>query len=70
VFEVYNPYSIVQASEVLTDLRIRRGERQIYKGSAVVSNLISTGLMLIVSASLNDPWSDLVDLSPGSGIAE
>jgi extracellular factor (EF) 3-hydroxypalmitic acid methyl ester biosynthesis protein len=65
VFEVYNPYSIVQLSEVLSDLRIRRGDRAIYTGRAVVTNLVSTGLLLIVSASLVDPWSDLIDLSPG-----
>lgn len=65
VFEVYNPYSIVQMSEVLSDLRIRRGDRATYTGRAVVTNLVSTGLMLIVSASLVDPWSDLIDLSPG-----
>lgn len=65
LFEVYNPYSIVQLSEVLRDLRIRRGERDIYSGRAVVTNMVSTGLMLIVSASLVDPWSDLAGLMPG-----
>jgi extracellular factor (EF) 3-hydroxypalmitic acid methyl ester biosynthesis protein len=65
VFEVYNPYSIVQLSEVLVDVRIRRADRDIYSGKAVVTNLISTGLMLIVSASLVDPWSDLAGLAPG-----
>ncbi len=70
VFEVYNPYSIVQLSEVLRDLKIRRGERDIYTGRAVVTNLVSTGLMLIVSASLVDPWSDLVDLAPGQQLRD
>ena len=56
VFEVYNPYSIVQLSEVLTDLTIRRGDEPIYQGRAIVSNLVNTGLMLIVSASFVDPW--------------
>lgn len=65
VFEVYNPYSIVQLSEVLTEFHIRRGERSIYTGRAVVSNLVSTGLLVIVSVTLVDPWSDLIDLSPG-----
>ncbi len=65
VFEVYNPHSIVQLSEVLSDIRIRRGERTTYKGRAVVSNLVSTGLLLLVSVTLVDPWSDLVDLAPG-----
>ncbi|MBZ0135739.1 MAG: class I SAM-dependent methyltransferase [Planctomycetes bacterium] len=65
VFEVYNPYSIVQLSEVLSDFRVMRGERVVYSGRAVVSNLVSTGLMLIVSATLVDPWSDLLGLPPG-----
>lgn len=56
VFEVYNPYSIVQLSEVLADLTIRRGDEPIYQGRAIVSNLVNTGLMLIVSASFVDPW--------------
>ena len=56
VFEVYNPYSIVQLSEVLKDLTIRRGENAVYQGRAVVSNLVNTGLILIVSANFIDPW--------------
>lgn len=68
VFEVYNPYSIVQLSEVLQDLRILRGERTIYNGRAVVSNLLPTGLMVICSAALVDPWSELADLMPGQGL--
>lgn len=59
IFEVYNPYSIVQLSEVLRDVQIRRGERIIYRGRAVVTSLVNTGLMLIVSATLTDAWSDL-----------
>ena len=62
VFEVYNPYSIVQLSEVLRDLTIRRGERIIYQGRAVVNSMVNTGLMLIVSVSLLDPWTDLSGL--------
>jgi extracellular factor (EF) 3-hydroxypalmitic acid methyl ester biosynthesis protein len=62
IFEVYNPYSIVQLSEILNDLVIRRGEQVVYKGRAVVSNLVNTGLMLIVSARLIDSWSELAGL--------
>ena len=65
VFEVYNPYSIVQFSEVLPHLEVIRGERVIYKGRVVVSHLLSTGLMTIVSATLVDAWSDLNGLMPG-----
>ncbi|QEG42348.1 class I SAM-dependent methyltransferase [Roseimaritima ulvae] len=65
VFEVYNPYSIVQLSEVLQQLSIHQGQRETYSGRAVVTGLLNTGLMLIVSASLVDPWSDLKGLQPG-----
>lgn len=68
VFEVYNPYSIVQLSEVLPRLSIVRGERTIYKGRAVVSHILTTGLMLIVSVTLVDPWSDLLGLRSGTDI--
>jgi extracellular factor (EF) 3-hydroxypalmitic acid methyl ester biosynthesis protein len=59
VLEIYNPYSIVQVSEVLNDLNIRSGERSIYKGKAVVTSLLNTGLMAVVSVVLIDEWSDL-----------
>jgi extracellular factor (EF) 3-hydroxypalmitic acid methyl ester biosynthesis protein len=59
VIEIYNPYSIVQVSEVLADLTIRSGERSIYKGKAVVTSLLNTGLMAVVSVVLIDEWSDL-----------
>ena len=59
VFEVYNPYSIVQLSEVLQELTLRRREKIVYRGRAVVSNLVNTGLMLVVSVTLVDSWSDL-----------
>lgn len=60
--EVYNPYSIVQLSEVLHDVRILRQDRPIYQGRAVVTTLVPTGALLIVSATLVDPWSDLSGL--------
>jgi extracellular factor (EF) 3-hydroxypalmitic acid methyl ester biosynthesis protein len=70
VFEVYNPYSIVQMSEVLKNLQILRGERVLYSGRAVISNIVATGLMVIVSATLVDNWSDLAGLKPGEGLRE
>ncbi|MHB8763606.1 MAG: SAM-dependent methyltransferase, partial [Deferrisomatales bacterium] len=70
VFEVYNPYSIVQLSEVLADLRILRGERTIYSGRAVASHLLPTGIMVIVSATLVDAWSDLAGAEPGQGVRD
>ncbi len=68
VLEVYNPYSIVQLSEVLNQLTIFRGQEVVYEGRAVVSNLVNTGLMLIVSTTLVDSWKDLSKLNSDEGI--
>jgi extracellular factor (EF) 3-hydroxypalmitic acid methyl ester biosynthesis protein len=65
VMEIYNPYSIVQVSEVLNELNIRSGERSIYKGKAVVVSLLNTGLMAVVSVALIDEWSDF-NVFPGA----
>lgn len=62
VMEIYNPYSIVQVSEVLNELAIRSGERSIYKGKAVVVSLLNTGLMAVVSVTLIDEWNDLAGI--------
>ncbi|MEM7194698.1 MAG: class I SAM-dependent methyltransferase [Pseudomonadota bacterium] len=70
VMEVYNPYSIVQLSEVLDDIEITRGSQLVYKGKGVVSNLVNTGLMLIVSATLVDQWKNLADLGAESGVRD
>lgn len=59
VMEVYNPYSIVQVSEVLSELTVRSGDKSIYKGKGVVVSLMNTGLMALVSVTLIDEWSDL-----------
>ncbi|MEN3940025.1 class I SAM-dependent methyltransferase [Prosthecobacter sp. SYSU 5D2] len=59
VFEVYNPYSILQLSEVLTDFRVTVNDRMLYSGRAVITNLVNTGIMLILEASLEeDDWLD------------
>ena len=58
VMELYNPYSIIQVSEVLSDLTVRSGDRAIYKGKAVVVSLLNTGLMALVSVTLIDDWSE------------
>jgi len=65
VFEVYNPYSIVQLSEVLNDFRIMMNDRVVYSGRAVIANLVNTGIMLICEVSLSDDgWIDIDILSP------
>ncbi|MDD5199802.1 MAG: class I SAM-dependent methyltransferase [Terrimicrobiaceae bacterium] len=65
VFEVYNPYSIIQLSEVLQELSVMRGERVIYRGRGVVTSIVTTGLMVIVSVTLIDSWNALDHLEPG-----
>jgi extracellular factor (EF) 3-hydroxypalmitic acid methyl ester biosynthesis protein len=61
VFEVYNPYSILQLSEVLSEFKIILNERLVYSGRAVVSNLLNTGILLVCEATLEESWLD-VDL--------
>ena len=70
IFEVYNPYSILQLSETLREIRVSRGERVVYHGKAVVTNMVLTGLMVIVSASLVDAWSDLTGLTAEGSLQE
>jgi extracellular factor (EF) 3-hydroxypalmitic acid methyl ester biosynthesis protein len=60
-FEVYNPYSLLQLSEVLREFRIFVGERLVYSGRATVSSLVNTGIMLVCEATLDEAWLD-VDL--------
>lgn len=69
VFEVYNPYSLIQLSEVLQELMVMRGERVIYKGKGVVTSIVSTGLMVIVSVTLIDAWSNLDHLEPDATLS-
>ncbi len=63
IFEVYNPFSILQLSEVLSDFKIMMGDRTLYVGRAVVSSLANTGIMLVCEVTLVDPWHDVDILS-------
>jgi extracellular factor (EF) 3-hydroxypalmitic acid methyl ester biosynthesis protein len=69
VFEVYNPYSIIQLSEVLQELVVMRGERVIYRGKGVVTSIVATGLMIIASVTLTDSWMSLAHLQPGPALS-
>ena len=68
VMEVYNPYSIVQVSEVLDQLTVRFGTTVAYLGKAVVISMVNTGLTAIVSVTLIDEWRELneVIVVPGA----
>ncbi len=70
--EIYNPYSIVQVSEVLGELTVRFGTKIAYLGKAVVISLVNTGLTAIVSVTLINEWRELNDVVvvPGAVGAE
>jgi extracellular factor (EF) 3-hydroxypalmitic acid methyl ester biosynthesis protein len=67
VMEIYNPYSIVQISEVLHELTVRLRGKKAYAGKAVVISIMNTGLTAIVSVTLIDEWCELteMELVPG-----
>ncbi len=67
VFEFYNPYSILQLSEVLSDFKIMASRRLLYHGKAVVSNLLNTGIVLVCEATLDEGWIEVDFLSSVSG---
>lgn len=62
-FEVYNPYSVVQLSEVLKGFRIRLNGRLIYDGEAVVSSIVNTGVLIVCEATLSNGWKEVDFLS-------
>ena len=68
VMEVYNPYAILQVSEVLSELTVRLGTNIAYQGKAVVISLVNTGLTAVASVTLIDEWHELNDIAivPGS----
>jgi extracellular factor (EF) 3-hydroxypalmitic acid methyl ester biosynthesis protein len=68
VFEVYNPFSLIQLSEVLQEISVMRGEHVIYRGRGVITSLVATGLMVIASVTLIDSWSNLAHLEPGPAL--
>lgn len=63
VMEVYNPYSIVQVSEVLSELTVRLGATNVYVGKAVVISIVNTGLTAVISLTLIDDWRELSDVA-------
>ncbi len=64
VFEVYNPYSILQMSEVLGEFRIIVNDKMIYSGRGIVSNLVNTGVIVVCEATLDESWLDVDLFSP------
>jgi len=66
-FEIYNPYSSVQLSEVLKDFRIRLNGQLVYEGEAVVSSIVNTGVLLVCEATLGNGWKEVDFLANPQG---
>ena len=66
-FEIYNPYSSVQLSEVLKKFRIRMNGQLIYEGEAVVSSIVNTGVLLVCEATLGNGWKEVDFLAGAEG---
>lgn len=66
-FEIYNPYSVVQLSEVLKGFRIRLNGRLLYDGEAVVSGIVNTGVLQVCEATLSNGWKEVDFLSAFCG---
>src|SRR5258708_4020712 len=59
VFELYDHNAELRASEVLNEFKILYQDRTIYSGRAVVRNQVSTGLVLVCEAALDEGWVDV-----------
>lgn len=67
VFEVHDPRCILRTSEVLEDFQLKQGERTIYAGRAVVTNLIKNGAGFICEAALDGISLEMPELTPEAG---
>jgi extracellular factor (EF) 3-hydroxypalmitic acid methyl ester biosynthesis protein len=63
-FEAENPGAILRTSEVLANFKITTGNRVIYFGRAVVSNIVHTGESLICEAKLDELGPDTAFFLP------
>lgn len=58
-FELCGSDSVIRVSESLPDFKIIWADQLVYSGRAVVRNLISTGLVTVCEATLEDGWVDV-----------
>jgi len=54
VFEIYTPVLDLRVSERLSDFKIVLNDRVVYSGTAVVSNLVNSGAVLVCEAKLDE----------------
>jgi extracellular factor (EF) 3-hydroxypalmitic acid methyl ester biosynthesis protein len=66
-FEAANHAATLRTSEVLSNFKIITGNRVLYFGRAVVSNVIHTGESLMVEAKLDDLGSETAYFLPAPG---
>jgi extracellular factor (EF) 3-hydroxypalmitic acid methyl ester biosynthesis protein len=59
VFELYSLNTVLRVSEVLSELRIVYQDQTIYSGRAVVRSQVSTGLVVVCEAALEEGWVDV-----------
>jgi extracellular factor (EF) 3-hydroxypalmitic acid methyl ester biosynthesis protein len=69
-FEADNLAATLRTSEVLSNFKIATGDRIIYFGRAVVSNVIHTGESLLCEAKLDDLGSDTAYFLPAPGLGD
>jgi extracellular factor (EF) 3-hydroxypalmitic acid methyl ester biosynthesis protein len=59
VFEMHGPQAVLRLSEVLTEFQVVARDVALYTGRAVITNLLSTGVVMLCEASLGDTWLDI-----------
>jgi extracellular factor (EF) 3-hydroxypalmitic acid methyl ester biosynthesis protein len=65
VFEIDDPNCVLATSEKLDDFEVRLNGQRVYKGSAVIANIIHTGVFFICEATLHENWADVPTLVNG-----
>jgi extracellular factor (EF) 3-hydroxypalmitic acid methyl ester biosynthesis protein len=58
--EMYEPYSTIRASEILTEFTVQLGGIAAYTGKAVITNIADTGRATIACVALIDGWRNVV----------
>src|ERR1041385_494231 len=56
VFEIYSPATVLRMSQILEDFKLYIGEAVAYAGRAIVSNVVSTGAVLVAEVTLGEAW--------------
>ena len=63
VLEVYNPALVLRMSDVLDNFKVMLGQRTVYSGRALVSNLVNIGTLLVCEVKLEESGLSITPLS-------